>query len=157
MPMTSTGATDGPSPLWSGFLAVLLSLGCIAICLAPVYSQGGPLRSAGRGYGPTTPSGYRVWIEPQMATMAHSQRLVIQVTVQDAQGEPAEGVEVHAVASEGTVTPTPRSSRTRDGVVQGVFTPGLGGDQPRTAYIIVTVENVEVTIFIDIVPAVFGR
>jgi hypothetical protein len=92
-----------------------------------------------------------------MATMAHSQRLIIQVTVQDAQGEPAEGVEGHFVASEGRVTPKPRSSRTRDGVVQGTFTPGMGGDQPRTAYIIVTVENVEVTVFVDIVPAVFGR
>jgi hypothetical protein len=129
----------------------------VALGLAPTWSQAGFLSSASQSYGPTAPNGYMVRIDPQMATLAHSQHQDIQVTVQSAQGEPVEGVEVHFRPSEGTVTTKPGSGKTRDGVVQGTFAAGMGGDQPRTAHVLVRVENVEVTVFIDIVPAVFGR
>jgi hypothetical protein len=138
-------------------MARLFSLGLIAIGLAPAWGQAGLLSSERRGYGPTEPHGYMVRIDPQMATLTHSQRQDIQVMVENAQGKPADGVEVHFRPSEGKVTSKPRNGKTRDGVVQGTFVPAVGSDQPRTAYVIVTVENVEVTLFIDIVPAVFGR
>jgi hypothetical protein len=32
-----------------------------------------------------------------------------------------------------------------------------GSDNPRTAFLVAAVENVEVTVFIDIVPVVFQR
>jgi hypothetical protein len=52
---------------------------------------------------------------------------------------------------------TTGTSRTRGGSVTGTFTVATGSDNPRTAFVIVTVEDVEVTVFIDIVPAVVGR
>ena len=142
---------------WQCLTARCLCLGLIAIALTPLPNQAGLLSSSSQGYGPTEPSGYVVHIEPQTVTLAHSQRQVIRVAVKNAQGKPAEGVEVQFRASEGTVTPKPGSSKTRDGIVQGMFAAAIGGDEPRTAYVIVTVENIEVTVFIDIVPAVFGR
>lgn len=142
---------------WHSFMAKFLTLGLVAIALTPRWSQAGWLSLDSRDYGPTAPSGYVIRIDPQTATLTHAQRQDIQVTVENAQGEPAEGVAVHFRPSEGTVTPKPGSGRTRDGVVQGTFAAGVGSDQPRTAYVIVTVESVEVTVFIDIVPAVFGR
>jgi len=57
--------------------------------------------------------------------------------------------------SEGTLTTG--SSYTRGGTVVGTFTAAPGSDSPRTAFLVVTVEDVEVTVFIDLVPAVFGR
>jgi hypothetical protein len=41
--------------------------------------------------------------------------------------------------------------------VTGIYTVTTGSDNPRSAFVVVTVEDVEVTVFIDIVPAVFGR
>jgi hypothetical protein len=77
------------------------------------------------------------------------------VTVEDAAGQPTDDVLVGFVPSEGTVTTG--ASRTRGGTVTGTFTVATGSDSPRTAFVIVTVEDVEVTVFIDIVPAVVGR
>jgi hypothetical protein len=87
--------------------------------------------------------------------MSHSQQQQVQVHVEDAVGQPVDGVLVHFLPSEGTVTTG--SSVARGGVVTGMFTVAAGSDNPRSAFIIVTVEDVEVTVFIDIVPAVFGR
>ena len=75
--------------------------------------------------------------------------------VENAAGQPMEDVLVTFTPSEGAFTTS--SSRTRGGAVVGTFVAAPGSDNPRTAFLVATVENVEVTIFIDIVPAVFGR
>jgi hypothetical protein len=75
--------------------------------------------------------------------------------VEDAAGQPTDDVLVRFVPSEGTLTT--ETSRTRGGTVTGTFAVATGSDSPRTAFVIVTVEDVEVTVFIDIVPAVVGR
>jgi hypothetical protein len=77
------------------------------------------------------------------------------VAVDDAAGQPVDDVLVTFAPSEGTVTTG--SSQTRGGTVVGTFRAAPGSDSPRTAFVVVTVEDVEVTVFIDIVPAVFGR
>jgi hypothetical protein len=41
--------------------------------------------------------------------------------------------------------------------VTATFIPATGSDNPRRAFIVVTVEDLDITVFIDIVPAVFGR
>jgi hypothetical protein len=41
--------------------------------------------------------------------------------------------------------------------VVGTFAAAPGSDSPRTAFLVAAIEDVEVTVFIDIVPAVFGR
>jgi hypothetical protein len=87
--------------------------------------------------------------------MSHTQRPSLTVTVEDASGQFAEDVLVRFLPSEGTITTG--TSRTRGGTVTGMYTASTGSDSPRTAFVIVTVEDVEVTVFIDIVPAVFGR
>jgi hypothetical protein len=87
--------------------------------------------------------------------MAHTQHPQITVAVENAAGQPVDDVLVTFTPSEGTLTTS--SSRTRGGTVVGTFTAAEGSDSPRTAYLVVTVEDVNVTIFIDIVPAVFGR
>jgi hypothetical protein len=66
-----------------------------------------------------------------------------------------EDVLVTFAPSEGTVTTS--SSQTRGGIVVGTFAAAPGSDSPRTAFLVAAVEDVEVTVFIDIVPAVFGR
>lgn len=70
-------------------------------------------------------------------------------------GKPADGVAVRFQPSEGVVTQAHPESR--DGLVTGHFEVSPGGDQPRAATIVVSVENIDITVFIDIVPAVFGR
>jgi hypothetical protein len=87
--------------------------------------------------------------------MPHTQHPRVTVTVENAVGQPVDDVLVGFTPSEGRlITDT---SRTRGGVVTGTFTAASGSDNPRTAFIIVTVEDIKVTLFIDIVPAVFGR
>jgi hypothetical protein len=137
-------------------LAVLLLwLGGAASWLVLTDSRGGLISGLERRYGPTTPSGYYVRLEPSGITMAHTQRPRVTVTVEDAAGQPVEGVQVRFTASEGNVTTD--TSHTRNGVVTGTFAAATGSDSPRTAFVIVTVEDVDITVFIDIVPAVFGR
>jgi hypothetical protein len=87
--------------------------------------------------------------------MAYMQRPQITVAVANAAGQPVEDVLVTFTLSEGAFTTA--SSRTRGGTVVGTFTAAAGSDHPRTAYLVATVEDVAVTIFIDIVPAVFQR
>jgi hypothetical protein len=87
--------------------------------------------------------------------VTHTQRPSLTVTVEDASGQPADDVLVRFAPSEGTITTG--TSHTRGGTVTGLYTVATGSDNPRTAFVIVTVEDVEVTVFIDIVPAVFGR
>lgn len=88
-------------------------------------------------------------------TMSQNQNPQITVAVENATGQPVDDVLVTFNPSEGTLTTG--SSRTRGGTVVGTFTAASGSDSPRTAFLVVAVEDVEVTIFIDIVPAVFGR
>jgi hypothetical protein len=87
--------------------------------------------------------------------MSHAQRLPVQVRVDNASGQPVDGVLVHFQPSEGTVSTG--SSLTRGGMVTGTFIAAAGSDMPRSVFIIVTVEDVDITVFVDIVPAVFGR
>jgi hypothetical protein len=139
----------------------LLVIG-LQVCLTSILpwflpdpSSGGLLQGAGRRYGPTTPNGYYVRVQPSSMTISHTQRPQVTVTVEDAAGQPVDDVLVSFVPSEGAIATG--TSRTRGGEVTGTFTTATGSDNPRTAFIIVTVENVEATVFIDIVPAVFGR
>lgn len=94
-------------------------------------------------------------LEPSTITMSHSQRPRLTVTVEDASGQPIDDVLVSFTPSGGHITTG--TSHTRGGTVTGTFIATTGSDSPRTAFVIVTVENIEVTIFIDIVPAVVGR
>jgi uncharacterized repeat protein (TIGR01451 family) len=87
--------------------------------------------------------------------MSNNQRAQLTVAVENAAGQPVDDVLVTFTPSEGMVTTG--SSATRGGTVVGTFTAAPGSDSPRTAFLVVTVENVEVTVFVDIVPAVFGR
>ena len=88
-------------------------------------------------------------------TMAYMQRPQITVAVANVAGQPVEDVLVTFTPSEGAFTTA--SSRTRGGTVVGTFTAASGSDNPRTAFLVAIVEDVEVTIFIDIVPVVFQR
>jgi hypothetical protein len=133
----------------------LVCLGGLALWLLPALSHAGLFSSQPRYYGPTTPSGYRVRVEPQAVALSHSQRQRIHVTVENEAGQLMDGVAVRFRASEGSVATD--THETRGGTVTGAFAAATGSDQPRTVFVVVTVENVEVTVFIDIVPAVFGR
>ena len=114
-----------------------------------------PPGTAGRRYGPTAPSGHFVRVTPSSLAISHSQRPSFTVTVEDAAGQPTDDVLVRFVPSEGTMTTG--TSRTRGGAVTGTFSVATGSDSPRTAFVVVAVEDVEVTVFIDIIPAVMGR
>ena len=116
-------------------------LGCLAFA-ALAYGQDG--------------SGYRLRVEPGLLTMRHTERPRLTVAVEDAAGQPVDDVQVDFTASEGVLT-LDGSSRTQDGRVTGTFTPAYGGDNPRRAFVIVSAAGHEVTVFIDIVPAVHGR
>lgn len=132
-----------------------LGLVCGLIGFTPSLSHGGPFSPQGQQYGPTTPGGYAVRVSPHATTMAHSQRRAIEVYVETPDGKPADGVAVRFRPSEGVVAQD--HPETRDGLATGQFEVSPGGDQPRTATIVVSVENVDITVFIDIVPAVYGR
>jgi len=134
---------------------MLVCLGWLAWGAAPGASQGRGLQIAGHRYGPTTPGGYYVRVEPRAVTMSHTQRPQMTVAVENAAGQPVDDVLVTFTLSEGAFTTG--SSRTRGGTVVGTFTADAGSDSPRTAFLVATVEDVEVTVFIDIVPAVVGR
>ncbi len=140
----------------SGKLRPLLIAGML-LWLAGGVARGasqGP-QIAGHRYGPTTPGGYYVRVAPRTVTMANTQRPQLTVAVENAAGQPMEDVLVTFTPSEGTFTTG--SSRTRGGTVVGTYVAASGSDSPRTAFLVATVEDVEITIFIDIVPAVFGR
>ena len=134
---------------------MLVCLGWLAGSIALSASQGRGSQIAGHRYGPTTPGGYYVRVDPRAVTMAHTQRPQVTVAVENAAGQPVEDVLVTFTPSEGTFTTS--SSQTRGGTVVGTFTAAPGSDSPRTAFLVAAVEDVEVTVFIDIVPAVFGR
>jgi hypothetical protein len=87
--------------------------------------------------------------------MAHTQRRDIEVYVETPDGQPADGVAVRFRPSEGVVAQD--HSDTRGGLATAQFEVSPGSDEPRTATIVVNVEDVDITVFIDIVPAVFGR
>ncbi len=118
-------------------------LGCLVFAALAAYGQDG-------GHG------YRLRVEPGMMTMRHTERPRLTVAVEDASGQPVDDVRVDFTVSEGVVTPD-GSSRTQDGRVTGTFTPAFGGDNPRRAFVVVSAAGHEVTVFIDIVPAVYGR
>ncbi len=137
--------------------AIILCLGlvCSVVSFTPQLSHSGPFSPQGRRYGPTTPGGYAVRVLPHARTMAHSQRRAIEVYVETPDGKPADGVAVQFRPSEGKVKQD--HNETRNGLAAGEFEVSSGSDQPRTAFIVVSVENIDITVFIDIVPAVFGR
>jgi hypothetical protein len=109
----------------------------------------------GRRYGPTAPGEYYIRVEPRSISMAHTQRPHVTVYIESRDGQPQDDVLVSFLPSEGTILTGESSSR--GGMVRGTFVAGTGGDNPRTASILITVENIDVTVFVDIVPAVFGR
>ena len=94
-------------------IGLLTCLSCWMLWLTPGLSRGGLLSSLDRGYGPTTPGGYTVRVEPYTITMAHSQRSQLSVTVENAAGQPVDDVLVQFRPSEGTVTTG--TSHTRGG------------------------------------------
>jgi hypothetical protein len=142
-----------PLPLF--VTGMLVCLGWLAWSVALSVSQGCGSQIAGHRYGPTTPGGYYVRVAPRAVTMAYMQRPQLTVAVENAAGQPVEDVLVTFTPSEGTFTTS--SSRTRGGTVVGTFVAASGSDSPRTASLVAAVEDVAVTVFIDIVPAVFGR
>ena len=123
------------------------------MCLGAAQSR--MAQDAGRKYGPSAPGGYFVRVAPRTVTMSQPQRPQLAVSVENATGQPVDDVLVTFAPSEGEVTAG--SSRTRGGAVTGTFVAASGSDSPRTASLVVTVENIAITVFIDIVPAVFGR
>lgn len=145
----------GQSPRCFRLAAWSLVCGLVWLCCLGFAQTRPDPSAAGRSYGPTTPGGYYVRVAPSLLTMSHSQQHRLRVMVEDAAGRPVDGVLVTFAPSEGTVVTT--TSRTRGGVVAAMYTPGTGGDRPRTAFMTITVEDLDVTVFIDIVPAVFGR
>ena len=80
--------------------------------------------------------------------MAHSQRRAIEVFVETPDGQPANGVPVRFQPSEGVVTQA--HNETHNGLVAGQFEVSPGSDQPRTATILVSVENVDITVISDV-------
>ncbi len=116
----------------------------------------GCLSFATLAHGQEGGRGYRLRVEPGMLTMRHTERPRLTVAVEDASGHPVDDVQIAFTVSEGVVT-LDGSSRTRDGRVTGTFTPAFGGDNPRRAFVVVSAAGHEVTVFIDIVPAVYGR
>ena len=136
-------------------VGMLVCLGWLAWGVVPSASQGRVSQTSGHRYGPTTPGGYYVRVAPRAVTMSHIQRPQLTVAVENAAGQPVDDVLVTFTPSEGTFTTD--SSRTRGGNVVGTFAAAAGSDSPRTAFLVATVEDVEVTIFIDMVPAVVGR
>jgi hypothetical protein len=122
---------------------------CLAVGL-------GCLVFAALAYGQDGDYGYRLRVEPGMMTMRHTERLRLTVAVEDASGQPVDDVQVDFTVSEGALTPD-GSSRTQDGRVTRTFIPAFGGDNPRRAFVVVSAAGHEVTVFIDIVPAVYGR
>ncbi|GIX47896.1 MAG: hypothetical protein KatS3mg131_2107 [Candidatus Tectimicrobiota bacterium] len=134
------------APHLLGFLA------CLAAALAGCRSISALRPPA---YGPTHPGGYTVQVTPLRLTVSPPQRPRLTVRVTDAAGRPAEGVAVAFFPSEGSVTPA--TTRTHQGVATATFSPASGSDHPRTATVRVQVEDVTVVVFLDLVPAVFGR
>ena len=121
---------------------VAAGLGCLAF-LAPVYGQ-------------DEGAGYRLRVEPGTLTMRHTERPRLVVSVEDAAGRPVDGVPVDFTVSEGAVQPD-GTGRTQNGRLTATFTAAPGGDNPRRAFVVVAAGGRDVTVFIDIVPAVHGR
>ena len=133
----------------------LICLGWLALSVALSMNQGCSPRLVGDRYGPTMPGGYYVRVVPRAVTMGYIQRRQLTVAVEDAAGQPVEDVLVTFRPSEGTFTTG--GSRTRGGTVVGTFVAAESSDSPRTAFLTATVEDVAVTIFINIVPMIYQR
>ena len=119
-----------------------VGLGCL-VFLTPAHGQDGE-------------PGYRLRVEPGTLTVRHTERPRLIVSVEDASGRPVDGVEVDFTVSEGVLTPD-GTGRTENGRLTATFTPAVGADNPRRAFVVVAAGGVDLTVFIDIVPAVHGR
>ena len=119
-----------------------VGLGCLAFVTLAHGQDGDP--------------GYRLRVEPGTLTMRHTERPRLIVSVEDASGRPVNDVEVDFTVSEGVLTPD-GSGRTQNGRVTATFTPAFGADNPRRAFVVVAAGGVDLTVFIDIVPAIHGR
>jgi hypothetical protein len=107
-------------------------------------------------YGQDEGPGYRLRVEPGALTMRHTERPRLVVSVEDDSGQPVDDLKVDFIVSEGVLTPD-GSSRTQNGRVTATFTPAFGADNPRRAFVVVAAGGLDVTVFIDIVPAIHGR
>lgn len=110
---------------------------------------------AQRRYGPSTPGGYYVRLDPAMLHLAHYLSASLTVTVEDAAGKPADDVLVRFTHAQGEVKTA--SDLTQNGKVVATYLPPPGSDAFHSDFVIVSVEDVKVPVFIDIVPAVYGR
>lgn len=110
---------------------------------------------AQRRYGPSKPGGYYVRLDPAMLHLAHYRSASLTVTVEDAAGKPVDDVLVRFTHAQGEMKTA--SNLTQDGKVVGTYLPPPGSDAFHSDYVVVSVEDVEVPVFIDIVPAVYGR
>ena len=117
----------------------------------------GCLALVSMAYGQEGGTGFRLRVEPGTVTMRHTERPRLVVSVEDASGQPVDDVQVDFTVSEGVLTPDDGSSRTRNGRVTATFTPAVGADNPRRAFVVVAAGGLDVTVFIDIVPAIHGR
>ena len=129
------------------------STGRILRCLAAIL---GCLAFVTMARGQDGGTGYRLRVEPGTLTMRHTERPRLVVSLEDASGRPVDDVQVDFTVSEGVLTPE-GSSRTQNGRVTATFTPASGSDNPRRAFVVVAAAGVDVTVFIDIVPAIHGR
>ena len=116
----------------------------------------GCLALASMAYGQDDGAGFRLRVEPGTLTIRHTERPRLLVSVEDASGQPIDDVQVDFTVSEGVLTPD-GSSRTRNGQVTATFAPASGADNPRRAFVVVAAGGLDVTVFIDIVPAIHGR
>ena len=107
-------------------------------------------------HGQDSGPGYRLRVEPGTLTMRHTERPRFIVSVEDDSGRPVDDVKVDFTVSEGVLTPD-GSSRTQNGRVTATFIPAFGADNPRRAFVVVAAGGLDVTVFIDIVPAIHGR
>ncbi|MGQ4809455.1 hypothetical protein NKDENANG_02872 [Candidatus Entotheonellaceae bacterium PAL068K] len=94
-------------------------------------------------------------LAPSTLTIPHNQRARVTVHVEDTAGQPVDDVPVTFTPSEGSMAAD--TPYTRGGEARAAFTAATGSDSPRTAFVVVVVEDINVTVFIDIVPAVYGR
>jgi hypothetical protein len=143
----------GGVKLWPLYGVLIVLGGCLTASLSGCAET--KLLVAQRRFGPSTPGGYYVRLDPAMVHVEHYLSAPLTVTVEDAAGQPVDDVLVRFTHAQGQVKTA--SNLTQNGTVAGTYTPPPGSDALHADFVIVSVEDIKVTVFIDIVPAVYGR